>query len=433
MTSRFAEARDARRSACASHAEAAGFDSLASHARVEALAALGGGRRRPRLPPSTCSTRAPARTPATRFPATGAGWPCSGPGWRSRPATSTRPPRYTEEAKPVDRPQPRSGSLGLDAHLAARQGDLARARARARRAAGPSIAEEGYAPPSQVHDIMAAALASRPRSGRAATARRARPASSRATGCTADHPWRQLLDAQLAEAEGRIEEAAAPVRGGRGLGGSTPPACSPATAAPPTSGPPAASSPSGRLDEARAHADGRRRAPGPLARLAGRRARRRAAAARRRTRARAARRRSRRASGRSPASWPRASPTPGWPSGCSSRRGPPPSTSRTSSPSSGMSSRTEVAAWAVREGLAARRARPPRLTCTRLATQGDRDAVHRGARRPRRRRPHHGGADLAPRPRRSGRAGAAPPQRRAGAGARRGRGHRPDEGAPRRP
>ena len=64
-------------------------------------------------------------------------------------------------------------------------------------------------------------------------------------------------------------------------------------------------------------------------------------------------------------------------------------------------------------GPGRRRARPPRLTCTLLATQGDRDAVHRGARRARRRRPHHGGADLARRPRRPGRAGAAPAQRRA--------------------
>ena len=58
----------------------------------------------------------------------------------------------TEAAKPAT-PRSQVGVLGLDVHLAARQGDLAASP----RAAGPScipaMAEEGYAAPSQVHDL----------------------------------------------------------------------------------------------------------------------------------------------------------------------------------------------------------------------------------------------------------------------------------------
>ena len=62
--------------------------------------------------------------------------------------------------------------------------------------------------------------------------------------------------------------------------------------------------------------------------------------------------RSRRASARSSPCSPRGSPTPSWPAACSSPRRRPPSTCRTCWPSSAWLARTEVAAWAIREGVA---------------------------------------------------------------------------------
>ena len=67
------------------------------------------------------------------------------------------------------------------------------------------MAEEGYAAPSQVHDI-----AGRPRWRPGSTPTSCDrssswPASSPGNRLDADHPLRQLLDAQLAEADGDVE------------------------------------------------------------------------------------------------------------------------------------------------------------------------------------------------------------------------------------
>jgi DNA-binding CsgD family transcriptional regulator len=112
---------------------------------------------------------------------------------------------YTEEAKP---PTARSlvGVLGLDVHLAARRGDLPRARA-AMVDLLEAMREEGYASASQVHDIIAAGLPA------GLTVAELRPLVDE-TGLLPgrrlpeSHPWKQLLEAQLAEAEGRWTEAA---------------------------------------------------------------------------------------------------------------------------------------------------------------------------------------------------------------------------------
>jgi DNA-binding CsgD family transcriptional regulator len=70
-----------------------------------------------------------------------------------------------------------------------------------------AIADEGYAPPSHIHDIATAAL----RAGLAAD--EVRPFVEQVGFFPGhrlddDHPWRQLLDAQLAERDGRHREAA---------------------------------------------------------------------------------------------------------------------------------------------------------------------------------------------------------------------------------
>jgi DNA-binding CsgD family transcriptional regulator/tetratricopeptide (TPR) repeat protein len=113
--------------------------------------------------------------------------------------------RYTAEAKPVTtRTAP--GVLGLDVHLACRRGDLVAARAGLAELL-VAVEAEGYASPSATHDIVTAAL----RAGLAPA--ELRPlvdlvGSFAGNRLEPDHPWRQFLDAQLAEAEGRIEDAA---------------------------------------------------------------------------------------------------------------------------------------------------------------------------------------------------------------------------------
>ena len=96
--------------------------------------------------------------------------------------------------------------FGLDVHLAARQGDLARAREQLARLI-PAMAEEGYAAPSQVHDLLAGCLAG------GMTPDELRPLVDLVGvipghRLDADHPFRQLIDAQLAEGDGDIETAA---------------------------------------------------------------------------------------------------------------------------------------------------------------------------------------------------------------------------------
>jgi DNA-binding NarL/FixJ family response regulator len=103
-------------------------------------------------------------------------------------------------------PRSRVGVLGLDLHLAARQGDLPRAR-RYLAELLPALDDEGYAAPSQVHDLLAAGL------GAGMSTSELRPLVDHvgvipSHRFEADHPLRQLIDAQLAEADGEIETAA---------------------------------------------------------------------------------------------------------------------------------------------------------------------------------------------------------------------------------
>ncbi len=186
------------------HAETAGFDSLANHARVEALASLAASEgdletalsvldKGDRLDPGHALSRNRRWLAVLR-----AGLALEAGDLQAGAA-------FTEEAKPVT---PRSvvGVLGLDAHVAARRGDLPATRS-ALAALALAMTEEGYAAPSQVHDIAVAAL----RAGLSAA--ELRPLVDEAGffpghRLTADHPWRQLLDAQLAEADGRSTDAA---------------------------------------------------------------------------------------------------------------------------------------------------------------------------------------------------------------------------------
>jgi DNA-binding CsgD family transcriptional regulator len=110
-----------------------------------------------------------------------------------------------EEAKPVtDRTV--VGITGLEFNLACRLGDLERARALLADLLA-AIDQEGGAGPSHVHDLLSAGLSA----GLASA--ELRPLVE-LVGLYAgqrldpDHPWRQLYDAQMAEADGRIAEAA---------------------------------------------------------------------------------------------------------------------------------------------------------------------------------------------------------------------------------
>jgi DNA-binding CsgD family transcriptional regulator len=204
MSSRFDEARELvlrmRR-----HAETAGFDSLASYARVEALAALAAadGDLDAALEVLDKGTRV---DPGHALPRNRRWVAVLRAGLALEANDLDAAAAFTEEAKPVTA---RSvvGVRGLDAHLAARRGDLAATRAALVELAAAQL-DEGYAAPSQVHDIAAAAL------GAGIEPAELRPFVERAgffpgNRLPTEHPWRQLLEAQLAEAEGRPEEAAA--------------------------------------------------------------------------------------------------------------------------------------------------------------------------------------------------------------------------------
>jgi DNA-binding CsgD family transcriptional regulator len=113
--------------------------------------------------------------------------------------------RMSAVAKPVT-VRSAAGVTGLDAHIAWRRGDLVRARA----LLGDLLAaidQEQYASPSQVHDLLSAALAA------GVSPDEMRPLVDRAGQFVGDrlaphHPWALLLGAQMAEAEGRIDDAA---------------------------------------------------------------------------------------------------------------------------------------------------------------------------------------------------------------------------------
>jgi DNA-binding CsgD family transcriptional regulator/tetratricopeptide (TPR) repeat protein len=114
--------------------------------------------------------------------------------------------RFTDMAKPPTE-RVAVGVFGLDFHLACRRGDLAEARSRLRVFAD-TVTHDGVAYPGQTHDLLAAAL----RAG--LTTAEMRPLVDQVGlyvghRLAPDDPWRQLIDAQVAEAEGRLETAAA--------------------------------------------------------------------------------------------------------------------------------------------------------------------------------------------------------------------------------
>ena len=112
--------------------------------------------------------------------------------------------RFTDMAKPPTE-RVAVGVFGLDFHLACRRGDVAEARQRLR-AFGDTVSHEGVAYPGQTHDVLAAALHA------GLTTAEMRPLVDQ-VGLYVGHrlppddPWRQLIDAQIAEAEGRPDTA----------------------------------------------------------------------------------------------------------------------------------------------------------------------------------------------------------------------------------
>ncbi|MGH9247026.1 MAG: ATP-binding protein [Acidimicrobiales bacterium] len=112
---------------------------------------------------------------------------------------------YTAETKPP-KPKAEVGVIGLDLHLALRRGDLPRSRALLAEQMA-AIDRKGWVYPEQAHDLVAAGL----RAG--LTPDEVRPLAARAKGfrgrpLAPDDPWVRLLEAQLSEAEGRPEDAA---------------------------------------------------------------------------------------------------------------------------------------------------------------------------------------------------------------------------------
>ncbi|MGH9273748.1 MAG: ATP-binding protein, partial [Acidimicrobiales bacterium] len=203
QSSKVAEARDLVRQ-MRQHAEAAGFDSLASHTRVEALAVLAAVDGD--LDTAISVLDEGARDEPGHALSRNRRWlAVLRAGLALEAGDLDLAERYTEGAKPTTA-RSLVGVLGLDVHLAARRGDLPRARAALadlRRA----VAVEGSASASQVHDIIAAALPA----GMGVEELRdlvGEVGVYAGDRLPADHPWRQLLDAQLAEADGEVELAA---------------------------------------------------------------------------------------------------------------------------------------------------------------------------------------------------------------------------------
>jgi DNA-binding NarL/FixJ family response regulator len=186
------------------NAEAAGFDSLASHTRVEAMAVLAAVEGD--LDTAIAVLDEGAREDSGHALTRNRRWlAVLRAGLALEAGDLALAAQLTEEAKPVTA-RSLVGVLGLDVHLAARQGDVGRARALLVDLA-EAMAEEGYASPAQLHDIIAAAVPA------GLGVEELAPLVAQAgiyagNRLEADHPWRQLLDAQLAEAQGRHAEAA---------------------------------------------------------------------------------------------------------------------------------------------------------------------------------------------------------------------------------
>lgn len=203
QSSEIDEARDLLRQ-MRHHAEAAGFDSLASHTRVEAmalLAAVDGD-----LDTAIAVLDEGARDDPGRAVSRNRRWlAVLRAGLALEAGDLEFAAEYVEDAKPTTA-RSLVGVLGLDVHLAARRGDLPAARAALTELLA-AIRHEGWASPSQAHDITSAGLAA----GLAADELRplvAEVGIFPGHRLDDDHPWRQLLDAQLAEADGNVEVAA---------------------------------------------------------------------------------------------------------------------------------------------------------------------------------------------------------------------------------
>ena len=299
-------------------------------------------------PPSRCSSSAAATIRAPPRPATAGGCRCSGPAWPSRPATSAPPPSS---------PRPPS-----------------RSRRGARWACSASTSTS---PPAR-------ATSPRPASSSPGCSRRwPRRATRRRRRCTtcwpaclaggmtpdelrplvdlvgvipghrfdADHPLAPAHRRAARRGRRRHRDGRPPLRRRRRqLARRAVRAAAPRTAAPPHVGAARCLIALGALDDALPHAEA---AAELLSRWRGWRVDELVAVQRRLgigsepdgpaelTPA----------SGRWPRCSPRASATRVWPSGSTSPRAPRPCTCRTSSSKLGMASRTEVAAWAAREGL----------------------------------------------------------------------------------
>ena len=175
-------------------AEKAGFDVARRRGLLPGPGVAGDARRRPRPPRSPRSTTAGGATRACCAPARATTTTaCSGPGWRWRPATSTWPRRSAPDLRRrVALGKGRAGVFGLVFHVACRRGD---------RAAAERAFDGCSTRPSRPQDL--GRLAARPGVGRAVRA------TSRPSGCarcganmgSSAENWRDLVDAQLAEAE----------------------------------------------------------------------------------------------------------------------------------------------------------------------------------------------------------------------------------------
>jgi DNA-binding CsgD family transcriptional regulator len=185
------------------NAEAAGFDALTATSRAEALAqmaAVDGD-----LDSAICLLDDGIEK-VGRMHRKG-GW-----GYVFRAGLALEAGDLDAAAAAADRAKPptdrsRLSVAGLDLHIACRRGDLPAAR-RHLATVLAEVAREGFASPPMVHDLLAGGFPA------GLTPDELRPLVAQANfhvdqPLAAEHPWRRLLEAQLAEAEGDREAAAA--------------------------------------------------------------------------------------------------------------------------------------------------------------------------------------------------------------------------------
>jgi DNA-binding CsgD family transcriptional regulator/tetratricopeptide (TPR) repeat protein len=185
------------------HAEAAGFDSLAVTdvaASLAQLAAVEGD-----LDGAIAHLDAAYHADDGRTGWTKAGWTAVfRAGLALEAGNLDDAELFTEQAKPATA-RTAVSVIGLDLHLACRRGDLPRARALLADLVAAADTE-GYASPSQTHDVLAAALAA------GLSVDELRPLVDRVGHYVGhrlddDSAWRHMLEAQLAEAAGDVDEA----------------------------------------------------------------------------------------------------------------------------------------------------------------------------------------------------------------------------------